>query len=80
MSGTVLPLMVSLSNHRLARLLQAPAIPVVKPAVVDAAEPAVLQPAVAEIGSTMRAVEPQQAGAPILTSEQNQLLVHHLER
>jgi hypothetical protein len=45
---------------RLAWLLQAAAMNVVQPPVVDAPQPAVLQPAVAEVGAAVGAVETDQ--------------------
>src|SRR4051812_46007881 len=58
----------------LARLLEATAADVVEPAVIDAAEAAILQPAVAQVRSAMRAVQADQARPSLIVPEQNQVL------
>src|ERR1019366_1594210 len=46
--------------RRLCRLLQAATVDVVKPAMIEAAQPTILDPAVTEIGAAVRAVKTQQ--------------------
>ena len=48
--------------------------------MIEAAQPAVLDPAVAEIGAAMRAVETEQAEAVAIVAKQHQLLAEDLDR
>src|SRR5207302_10700024 len=66
--------------RRLGRLLPAAPVDVVKPAMIEAAQPAVLDPAVAEIGAAMRAIESKQAEAVTIVAKQHQLLAEDLDR
>jgi hypothetical protein len=54
------------SVGRLGRLVEASAVEVVKPPVVEAAEPSILHPAEAQVGPAMRAMEPQKSGSSSL--------------
>src|SRR5262249_50153951 len=66
--------------RRLARLLEAAAGHVVQPAVVHAAQAAVLEPAVAEIGAAVRAVPREQPRAALLVAEQDEVLAQQAHR
>src|SRR6185437_9520754 len=55
--GFVLDRTAEILARRLGRLLQALAVHVVEPAVIDAAQPAILDPAVAQIGAAMRTMQ-----------------------
>src|SRR5205823_3513933 len=59
---------------RLSGLFQAAALNVVAPAVVDAAEPAILDPAVAQVGPPVAAMDAQQARLALIVPEQHQVL------
>ena len=63
-------------------LLQAAATDVVEPAVVDAAQAAILESAVREVGSSVGTVQPQQTWAALLVAEEHQVLAQqpHRER
>ena len=78
--GGVPDLVLVAALRRLRRLLQTAAGDVEKPAMIEAAQPAILDPAVAEIGAAMRAVEAEQAGAAAIVAEQHQLLAEDLDR
>ena len=56
------------------------AVDVEQPAVERAAQPAVLQPAVGEIGAAMRAVAVDQAVAALVVAEQHEVLAHQPHR
>ena len=53
----------------LARLLQAPALNVIQPAVVNAAQAAILESSVAEICPTMAAMQPKQTRPAAIIAE-----------
>src|SRR5207249_8476356 len=63
---------------RLSRLLQTSPFNVVEPTMIKTAEPAILDSPVAEVRSSVRAVNPQKAGAPLIIAEQNQLFAENL--
>ena len=65
---------------RLARLLPAAPLAIVEPAVIQAAEAAVLEAPVAQVGPTMRAVDPQQTGLARLIAEENEVLAQQADR
>ena len=50
------------------------------PAMERAAQPAILQPAIGEIGAAMRAVAVEQAVPAALVAEQHEILAEHLGR
>jgi hypothetical protein len=54
--GPVADLLVKAAPMRLPRLLQTAAFLIVKPAVVDAAQPAILEPAVAQVRASVAAM------------------------
>src|SRR5687767_5390512 len=56
--------LVERAPHGLARLLQASPGDIVEPAMINAAEAAVFEAAVAEIGAAVGAVQAEQAGPP----------------
>ena len=62
----------------LPRLFQTVAGNVVEPTMIKTAEPAILDSPVAEVRSSVRAVNPQKAGAPLIIAEQNQLFAENL--
>src|ERR1051326_8746298 len=64
----------------LAGLLEASAFNIVKPAVVEAAEPAVFDPAVAQVGAAVRAMQAQQTRPTLIVAEQRQLLAQNFHR
>src|ERR1044071_7396176 len=66
------------SASRLARLLEHPAAHVVEPAVIQASEPAVFDPAIAQIGAAVRAMEPDQAEPCLIVTEQHQFFAKYL--
>ena len=47
---------------------------IVKPALIEAAQPAILDPAVAQIGAAMWAVESDEARATAIVAEQDEFL------
>jgi hypothetical protein len=53
----------------LSGLLEAFAAHVVEPAVVEAAEAAVFDPCVAEVGAAVRAMQAEKSGPPLLVAE-----------
>jgi hypothetical protein len=59
---------------RLGRLFQAPAAPIIKPAVITAPETAVFHPAELQRRSAVRAVKSQKAQLPAAVAEQNKIL------
>ena len=65
---------------RLAGLVDARPAHVVEPSVVEAAQPAVLDAPVAEIGGAVGAVQPQQAELALVRAEERQLLAEDAER
>src|SRR5689334_3521604 len=71
---------LEMAAWRLGRSFQAAAVHVVEPAVVYAAEPAVLESPIAEVGGSVRAVEIQQADATLLVAEHDQVLAEQAQR
>ena len=65
---------------RLGRRLQALAVDVEQPAVEGAAQAAVLQPAIGEIGAAVRAGAVEQAVAALLVAEQHEVLAQQPDR
>ncbi len=59
---------------------QAPAVDVEQPAMEQATQAAVLEPAVGEIGAAMGAVAVEQAVATALVAEQHEVLAEHAHR
>jgi len=59
---------------RLAGLIQAAAMNVIEPAVIDAAKPAVFHASIAQVRSSMRTVKSQQAGPALIVAKKNQFL------
>src|SRR6185312_4024802 len=59
-----------------AGLLEAASLNVEKPAVIDAAQPAILDAPVTEIGAAMRALQAEQTKAALVVAEQHQILAH----
>jgi hypothetical protein len=59
---------------RLTRLLQTTSLDVIQPAMIEAAEPAVLDSAIAQICSPMRAMQRQEPKTALIVAEQHQLL------
>src|SRR6185295_16724228 len=57
----------------LARLLEHSAAHIVEPAVIQASEPAVFDPAIAQISAPMRAMQADQAEPSLIVAEQHQL-------
>src|SRR6185437_6781662 len=80
--GFVLDRTAEILARRFGRLLQALAVHVVEPAVIDAAQPAILDPAVAQIGAAMRTMQVEQADAVFFVFEQHEFLMQrlHFER
>src|SRR5262249_53374099 len=68
------------ARARLGRLLKAPTIDVVEPTVIEAAQPAVLDAAVAEVGAAVRAVEPEKPDAPPIVTKEHEALAEHPSR
>ena len=68
------------SAFGLAGLLQAVAVHVVEPAVVDAPQPAVLHPPVAQVGAPVAAMDAQEAGPAPVVAEQHQVLAQDAHR
>lgn len=60
--------------------LEAPAVHVVEPAVVHAAEAAVLDPSVAQVCGSMRAVQIEQADSPVRIAEHDQVFAEQPQR
>ena len=61
------------TSCRLARLLEAAAVHVVKPAVVNAADAAILEAAVAQVGAPVRAMDAEQAGLTLVVPKEDQV-------
>jgi len=61
------------SAARLAGLLQDLAANIVKPAVIEASQPAVFDAPITQIRSAMRAMDAQQSGTSLVVTEQHQL-------
>src|SRR5438876_478695 len=78
--GEVANFVLVLTFRWFGRLLQAASVDVVKPAMIEAAQPAILDPAVAEIGAAMRAVETEQARAAAIVAKQDQVLAKDFDR
>ena len=77
------PLAHPLAKHAafgLGRRLQALAVDVEQPAMEQAAQAAILQATVGEIGAAMRAVAVEQAVAAALVAEQHEVLAQHAHR
>jgi hypothetical protein len=51
---------------------------IVEPAVINTSESAVFDPSIAEIGTTMRAVQAQETGPPTIVAKQHQLLAQNI--
>ena len=66
--------------RRLRWLLQAAPRGVVKPTMIETAQPAILYPAVTKIGAAMCAVEAEQAWPTALVAKQDQLLAQNPDR
>ena len=64
----------------LGRRLEALAVDIEQPAMEQAAQAAILQPAVGEIGAAMRAVAVEQAVTATLVAEQHEILAQHADR
>ena len=64
----------------LGRLVDALAVHVEQPAVIEAANAAVLDSAIAEIGAAMRAVALDQAKTILVVAEQDQVFAHDADR
>src|SRR5215471_2332782 len=65
-----------LAAIRFARLFENLTIHVVKPAVIDAAQAAVFQSAIAQIHAAMAAVTIEHADPSLLVAKDNQLFIH----
>ena len=64
----------------LGRRFQALAVDVEQPAMEQAAQAAILQAAIGEVGAAMRAVAVEQAVAAALVAEQHEVLAEHAHR
>ena len=62
-----------------ARLVENLAAHVVKPAVINAAQPAVFQPAVAQIRAAVTAMAIERADSTLLIAKDDQLLAHQFD-
>jgi len=69
-----------LAPARLTRLLQTTALNVIKPAMIKTPEPAILDPPVAQVRSSVGAANPQEPGAPFIVPEQDQIFTQDLHR
>ena len=69
-------LVFELAALGLARLVQTVPVHVVQPAVVEAADPLLLDAPVAEVGGAVRAVQAQQPQPAQLVTEEEELLTH----
>ena len=69
----MLDLQVKDTFGRLSGLLQAMPFAIVEPAMVDAAKPAIFQPAIAEICPTVAAMQAEQARITLLVSKQDEV-------
>ncbi len=67
-----------LSAPRLSRLLQTATFNIIEPAVIETSQPAILNSPVAEICSSVGAVDPQKPRAPLVVTEQNQFFSENL--
>ena len=71
--GGVPDLLLESAALRLAGLFEAVAVDVVQPAVVQAAQPAVLDAPVAQVGGAVRAVDTEQAELAVLVAEEREV-------
>ena len=62
---------------RLARLFQAAPFNIVKPAMIETAEPAVFDTSIAEIGAAVRAMKSQKTDSTLIVAKQHQLLAQN---
>jgi hypothetical protein len=65
---------------RLAGLLEAVAVDVIKPAMIETAESAVFDSAVTQIGPAMRTMQPQQTRAASIVAKKDQILAQDPHR
>jgi hypothetical protein len=63
-------------SRRLARLFEAVAAVVEKPAMVETAKPAIFDAAVAQVGAAVRAVPPEEPKLTAIIAKQHQVLAH----
>ncbi len=61
---------------RLARLFEHAAGDIVKPAVIKAAQAAVFDAPITQVGAAMRTMQSKQTGPPLVVAKQHQVLVH----
>ena len=66
--------------RRLRRHLQAAAVHIIEPAVVEAAQPAVLDAPVTQVRAAVRAQEAKEAGPPGIVAKQHQVLAEEPRR
>src|SRR5207245_1301958 len=78
--GLVLHLAFQVAVLGLRRLIEAAAVHVVEPAVIEAAQATIFQPAVAQVGATMGALTPEQADTALLVAKQDEMLAHDPDR
>src|SRR5207237_8350043 len=78
--GPLADTLVEAAAGRFAGLLEAAPTDVVEPAVIEAAEPAILDSSVAQVGAAMRAVQTEQAGPPGLITKEGEFLAEDLQR
>src|SRR4051812_28098491 len=66
--------LVEAAPGRLTWLLQTATSAVEEPTMVEAAEPAVLEATVAQVGAPVRAMNPEESGLAVLVAEEHQIL------
>jgi hypothetical protein len=67
-------------RRRLARLFEAVALPVEKPAVVETTETAVLYPSVAQVGTPVGAMKTEQSEITVVVAKQDEILAQDSNR
>src|SRR5262249_55474165 len=78
--GEMADALVKGAADRFTGLLETPPAAVVEPAVVETAQPAVLQSAIAQISPAVRAVQAEESRPPVLGAKKDESLAHHTHR
>jgi hypothetical protein len=76
--GEMANIVPMLAAAGLSRLLQAATANVIEPTVIKTPQSAILDSAVAEVRSSVGAMNPQKPRAPLIVAEQNQIFVQNL--